>query len=506
MRAYVIAYDLGTGGCKASIYDANGSCVDECFTQYGTYYSGSAIHEQKPAEWWQAICDSTRQLLENNESGVRTAIRAIGISGHSLGLVPLDRHSNLLLESVPIWSDSRPEREDLDPFFDTVLEEEWYNITGNGFPAPLYTIFKTLWLKRKHPQIFKQIDTILGTKDYINYLLTGVIATDNSYASGCGIYSLADRKYSNALIDAAAVPRSIFPDITASDSVIGTLRPEIADLLGLQQDVQVVAGGVDNSCMALGAACYKEGDVYNSLGSSSWIAVSSSKPLLNSKTRPFVFDHVVPGQYVSATSIFSAGSSYRWFQEQLCRDMDPENIYEILDTLAASVPAGSENLIFNPNLAGGSSLDESPHTRGGFLGLSLSHSRAHMARSVMEGIAFGLRVALEELQKMTEVNGKMVMVGGGSKSRFWRQIFADIYGIPIIKTNIDQQAAALGAAALALNGAGIQNGYSFVEECHTLSDVSQPAHETKEVYNRIYPLFKQSSSFLSTLGQKITTP
>ena len=149
-----------------------------------------------------------------------------------------------------------------------------------------------MWFRSHEPEWFNRTDVVLGTKDYINYRLTGVKATDNSYASGSGVYSLSDRSYNQEFIAASGLPSSIFPVILPSTRVLGTLTPEAAKELGLPQSVQVVAGGVDNSCMALGAGAYREGRAYNSLGSSSWIAVSSAKPVIDVATRPYVFDHV----------------------------------------------------------------------------------------------------------------------------------------------------------------------------------------------------------------------
>ena len=217
----------------------------------------------------------------------------LAISGHSLGAVPVDEKGSLLREETPIWSDIRAQKE-VAEFFKQVDPDEWYLTTGNGFPAACYTIFKVMWYQSHEPEMWKKGRKILGTKDYINYRLTGKFNTDYSYASGTGIYDLKGWKYSPEFIAASGIPAEVWPEIVPSTHILGALLPEVARLLGLSQGVQVVCGGVDNSCMALGARNIQDGRVYTSLGSSAWIAVSSEQPVLDKKYKPYVFTHVMP--------------------------------------------------------------------------------------------------------------------------------------------------------------------------------------------------------------------
>lgn len=501
MDRYIIAYDLGTGGCKASLYDTNGNCFADSFISCDTYYPQQGWHEQKPEDWWEAVVQSTKILLAKSQISGEN-VSSIGISGHSLGLVPLNTDGELLMANVPIWSDSRPTNKELKGFFDKVSEEEWYMTTGNGFPPALYTVFKLMWLKNNEPDIFKEIDKVIGTKDYINFKMTGVAATDYSYASGTGVFDLKKWDYSNELIEASELPASIFPNIVASTHVLGKLTKQVANELGLSTEVQVVAGGVDNSCMALGARCFKEGRTYNSLGSSSWIAVSSQKPLLNLNSRPYVFAHVVPGMFASATAIFSAGSSFKWLRDNVCEEykQQEENTWELMTAQAQKSPVGSNKLLFNPSLAGGTLMDKSANIKGSFTGIDLSHTKSDLIRSTMEGIAMGLRVALDELRGLTTIDNEITVVGGGSKSGFWRQLYADIYNAKVVKTNIDEQAAALGAAALAAVGTGIWNDFSIIDKIHQTESVEVPRIEESQKYESILPVYLQLSDHLSEIG------
>ncbi|MDD2600455.1 MAG: FGGY family carbohydrate kinase [Kiritimatiellae bacterium] len=499
--AYILAYDFGTGGIKASLYNDQGHCLADGFDAYETLYPAPGFHEQRPQDWWQATVQSTRKLLATAPSGAASEVTAIGISGHSLGVVPMDAQGRLLREAVPIWSDARPDTQPAE-FFAHIAEADWYNLTGSGFPPPLYSIFKLMWFRDHEPEMFKQIYKVLGTKDYINFRLCGVMATDQSYASGSGVYDLRQRRYCEKLLSAASIPRELLAEIVPSTHVLGCLTADAAAELGLSRKVQVVAGGVTNSCMSLGAGAFKEGRAYNSLGSSSWIALSSSAPLLEPIKRPYVFDHVVPGQYVSALAIFAAGSSLSWVASQLCRDLklraerEGVSLYRLIDEEAATSPLGANGVLFNPSLAGGSSLDLTPAVRGAFMGLDLRQTRADLLRAAMEGIAFGLRGVLDELRAMTQVAEPLTLVGGGANSLFWRQIYANVYHMSVVRSNAGQQAAALGAAVIAGVGTGIWPDFGIVDAISAATERSEPDPQSAAQYEQILLKYQQAAKLL----------
>jgi xylulokinase len=373
----------------------------------------------------------------------------------------------------------------------------------------LYSVFKIMWYRENEPEMFKRIYKVVGTKDYINFQLTGQILTDHSYASGSGVYDLVSWKYSEKLIAASGLPSEIFPKIVPSSQVIGTLTSEAAETLGLPTKVKVVAGGVDNSCMALGARNIKDGRIYNSQGSSSWIAVTTKEPILDEQFRPFVFTAVLPELFNSAIPVFSSGTSFRWVRDQFCPDLlaeskrEKKDIYDLMTGLAATSPVGSRGLLFNPSLAGGSSIDASINIRGAFLGLDLGHTRADVIRATMEGVAMEMRVALDELRGKMTISDEMVVVGGGSRSKLWRQMYADLYKMRILKTNVDQQAAALGAAALAAVGADLWKDCEIIDVIHKVVDVTEPDLANVAKYEKIMPIFRKSGKYLAEIGDLV---
>jgi len=497
----VIAYDLGTGGVKASLYNENADTLAKVFVEYDTYYPGTDMHEQRPSSWWEAVVESTNALLSN--SGVNGCeISCISLSGHSLVAVPVDSNGKALLEQIPIWSDTRA-RDEVSEFFSKINETEWYMTTGNGFPPPCYSIFKLMWMKKHQPEIFSRIYKVLGSKDYINLKLTGEFFTDHSYISGSGAYDLIGTCIKESFLEAADLPKDIFPEIVESSRIIGTLKPDAAKALGLSESVSVACGGVDNSCMALGAVGITEGGCYLSLGSSSWIAVNSSKPVLHPTQKPYVFAHIEPGMFTSAFSIFSGGSSLKWACRQLFKDLPEDNVYEEINKLAASVPIGSGGILFNPSLAGGTSQDKSPHIRGAFLNLSLGTTREEMIRATMEGITLNLKMSLLDLKEHVLVSDEMLFCGGGSKSPLWMQMFADVFDMTTFKTNIDQDAASFGAAAIAFVALGIWKDYSLIPGKHKIEKKTTPVAGNVSLYNEIFPRFVHINTMMSELGDYI---
>jgi len=496
---HIVACDLGTSGAKTSIFRENGARLAFAFRKYETFFSGSLLHEQRPDDWWNAFCSSVRHVLA--ETGVRPeSVAGIALSGHANVNVPLDAQGNLLSERVPIWSDRRAVRE-AETYFERVAYEPWYQTTGSGDPPEIYAIMKLLWMREHEMERFHQIQTVLGSKDYVNYRLTGELATDYSYASGSGAFGLAQWDFDPALLEAAELPRSMFPKLYASHEVIGQVTANAARLSGLMPGTPVMAGGVDNACMALGAVGDREGGAYLSLGSSAWIAVVSEKPVLDLPLRPFLFAHAQKGMYASGVSIFSAGSSHRWARDRIALHQRPEeSAYDCMNRLAAESPPGARGVLFNPTLGGGSTQNPSARMCGGFAGLTLSTGDADLVRAVMEGVALDLSCyCLDPLKKCVPIAAPMYVCGGGAKSALWCQILADTFGIAVQKSDVDQDTAALGAAALAMRGAGITADYAWIPGAHTHPVIYAPGTDSA-IYQQHKPRYMAFSSALAALG------
>lgn len=495
----IIAYDLGTGGVKASLYDENLTTYAKSFISYETYYPGKNMHEQRPDDWWNGVCESTRRLLEKSSCDGKE-VESVALSGHSLVAVLLDAGSRPLTAQVPIWSDTRATAE-VEEFFRKISYEKWYMTTGNGFPAACYPIFKLMWYRKEQPELFWKTWKIAGSKDYINLRMTGKLYTDYSYASGFGCYNLLGKRLEKELLEAAELHESLFPEIVPSHHIVGNLLPEAAEALGLTTDTKVVCGGVDNACMALGAVGSEPGRVYASLGSSSWIPVNSEKPVLDFEKKPYVFAHLDDSMYTSAFSIFAGGSSLQWAKKTLCKDFETEeDAYDRISELVSQSPVGANGIFFNPSLAGGTSQDKSPNIRGGFLNLHLGADRRDLLRAVMEGVALNLRNSITWLGEKTKLSDELLVCGGGSKSSVWMQIFADVFDWKIVKTNIDQDSASIGAAATVLKGLGIWKDYSGIQALHHVERINIPDPENARAYDTLWNEFNYISDKLADIG------
>lgn len=497
---HLIAYDLGTGGIKATLHDKALRKVASVFEEYETFCPSAQIHEQRPVDWWHAVCISTKKILK--KSGVSAvSIAGVALSGQSLVAIPLDFENQPLLERVPIWSDTRAQ-EECEVFFQSINEEDWYMSTGNGFPPACYSLFKIMWFKAHYPELYERTRCFIGSKDYINLRLTGVVRTDPSYASGTGAYHLKKGEMWRPFLDAAGIREDLFPEITSPHTIIGQVSCKAALEVGLVPGTPVACGGVDNACMALGAVGVQKGSVYVSLGSSSWIPVNSEEPVLDPVHKPYVFAHVEEGLYTSAFSIFAGGSSFKWIKEVLCNEMTHlPDAYDQMSQMASQSPLGAGGVLFNPSLAGGTSQDGSMHIRGAFLNLHLGTRREDMIRAAMEGIALNLRSSLLYLQAHSPLSGRILFCGGGAKSAFWMQMFADVFGLPVITTNIDQDAASLGAGAIAARAVGFIRDYQGLPTLHEIRQEFAPNRENHAFYSSLHSVFTRAAGLLSDFGE-----
>ncbi len=503
----ILAFDLGTGGAKVCLYGNDGFLVSKDFSQYPTEYRGKEFHIQNPENWWNAVVSGTRKLIAEDDS-IRNQIESISISGQSLTVIPMDKHGRIIFTDIPIWSDTRP-AEQTRQFFNKVDKDTWYTCTGNGFTPECYSLFKIMWYRDNYPDKFKEIDFILGSKDYINFRLTGNIATDYSYASGSGAYNLNKRNYIDEYFSAAEIPAGLLPVPVRSDEYLGTLTENAASQLSISSRVKVYCGGVDNSCMALGAGNTAEGKVYLSLGSSAWIAVSSEKPLIDTDIRPFIFDHVVPGMYTSATSIFSAGSSLNWFKNTIAgrfadkAKAENRDVFELLIAEAEKSSIGSNGVIFNPTMAGSPEASAYSNIAGAFLNLNLNSSFNDLARAVLEGICFDLYGMYMKLNKLCALSDNIVIVGGGSRSVFWTQLFSDIFKRKFTRISTDQDAAALGAAAIAAVGSGFWKDYSQIDVVIQELEIRKPVQRNSDSYSGLFERYEKTKKMLSDIGCKL---
>lgn len=496
---YILAHDLGTTGNKSTLCSVDGRIAASWFTAYNTDYPRPNWAEQNPADWIEAVCLATRNLLA--QTGVQPdEIAVIGLSGHMQGATLVDRAGAPLRPAI-LWADQRA-RAEADTIAAVIGRDENYRLTGTRV-SPAYTSAKLLWVRAHQPEIYTRIHKVLQCKDYVAFFLTGVFASDYSDASLTGLLDLEHRTWAWDMLAELGVPAGLMPDLHPSAAVIGGLTAEAAAATGLRQGTPVTIGGGDGSCATVGACSVRAGDVYNYMGSSAWVALTTEKPVLDSQQRTFNMMHLDPNLYIAVGAMQSAGGAFTWLEELLRTPGQAEPDYAALDQAAAGCPPGGHGLLFLPYLLGERSPYWNPAARGAMIGLTMPDGRAEIARAVLEGVGFNLRIILEALQSQGAQLEEMRLVGGGSKSAVWRQILANIYELPITVLDLPYAATALGAAIAGGVGVGIYPDYSVAQKLAPAIDLTLPQPETFPLYRELYAVFQESYRALEGIYQRL---
>jgi xylulokinase len=492
MKRYIIAHDLGTTGNKATLYDQDGVLAGSNFVSYGTTYAQTGWAEQDPEDWWRAVCSSTQALLQKTR--VKPAeIACVTFSGQMMGCVPLDARARPLRPAI-IWADQRAtaqtrwvgERVDL---------EVMYQITGHRL-SPAYSLEKILWVRDHQPDIFKSTFKFVHAKDAIVARLTGKFVTDPSDASGMNLFDLKQGQWSAQILEATAFDPNRLPEVRPSTEVVGEVRLDVADEVGLAAGTPVVIGGGDGACAAAGAGVVRAGAAYNYVGSSSWIAIATAQPIYDPEQRTFTFCHIVPRMFMPIGTMQAAGASYQWARDQLA-ELETRaaeslgiNPYELMNLKAENAPPGANGLIFLPYLLGERSPRWNPNARGAFVGLSMRHTRADMLRAVLEGVTFNLRLILEALTRQGAAITAMRLIGGGARGRFWNELMANIFGLPVQRLTILEEATSMGAALAGGVGTGLYPNFALAELMNPVANTIEPDPQSQAAYAAILPIFE----------------
>jgi xylulokinase len=479
---HLLGIDVGTTGAKAVVIDASGAVVGSATAEYGLSTPQPLWSEQNPADWWNGTQTAIRGALA--DSGIMgDAIAGMGLTGQMHGAVFLDNEDQVIRPAM-LWNDGRTAAQ-CDEITERVGAERLIRLAGNpaltGFQAP-----KVLWLREHEPEAYARMARLLLPKDYVRLLLTGEAATDASDAAGTLLLDLQARDWSDAILDALEIPHAWLPTVYEGPDVTGQLRDEVADALGLRRDLPVVAGGGDNAAAAVGNGVIREGNITSSVGTSGVLFAHSDDVRLDPQGRLHTFCHAVPGAYHLMAVTLSAGNSLRWLRDTLA----PGTSYDDLSEGTASLPPGSEGLVFLPYLMGERTPHLDPLARGAFIGLTGRHGREHLVRAVMEGVTFSLRDGLEIMREIGLDVGEVRVTGGGARSPLWRQMQADVYNTPITRMRAEE-GPAFGAALLAGVGSGVfPDVAAAVEATVATTGVTQPDATAARAYDRVYAIYR----------------
>ena len=495
MQDHVLGIDVGTGGTRAVIVDGSGRITASATEEHAPFASPQiGWAEQDPEDWWRACGVAVREAL------AATTLRAdqiacVGFSGQMHGAVMLDQ-SDRVVRPALIWCDVRTEKQCRE-LTEKIGAQKLIRLTCN--PAlPNFTLTKFLWVRENEPQNWKRVRSVMLPKDYVRFRLTGERATDMADASGTLLLDVASRRWSGEVMQAAGIEPSLLPQLFESPEICGNVSAIGAAATGLPVGTPVVAGAGDQAAGAVGMGIVTASAVSATIGTSGVVFASTDRPSLDPRGRLHTFCHAVPGRWHVMGVTQAAGLSLRWFRDTFGAGAtgvnDLRDPYERLTDEAAAVPPGSDGLLWAPYLMGERTPHLDPNARAALIGLTASHTRGHVVRAILEGVAFSLRDSFTLFAEMGVPVRNIRLGGGGARSSLWRQIQADVYGreVEVLEA---EEGAAYGAAILAGVGAGVW--ISVDGACKEIVKVAQrvdpqPAalvrmNTSYAAYRRMYP-------------------
>lgn len=508
-KKYIIAYDHGTSGMKTALVSTEGEVVGFAVEEFPLYHPEQGAAEQDPNDWWKALVKTTHDLL-SRELIPKEDIVACVTSNQMDGTIPLSKDGDILHNCLT-WMDTRGAPM-VKKLCGGLIEVSGYGVTNLirwipktcGIPglAGKDIIAHILWLKEKRPEIYEKTWKFLDCKDFLNYKLTGKIATTYDCAALTWIVNTKDADnihYDPKLAKKAKIDVDKLPELKPSSYVLDTIREDVAKELGLDSSIKVVLGAGDLSTAAVGSGAVLEGQAHICVGSSSWII--SHTPLRNVDIFNMVacLPSAIPGLYIGIGEQEAAGINLTWLRDnvlyhkdELLVDENVPDVYKIFDKMVEDVPPGANNLIFTPWMFGERSPIEDHTIRGGLYNVSLDTNREHIIRAIFEGVAFNSKWLLKSIEKLVEVErlDPITLVGGGAISDVWCQIFADILDRDIIQVHNPKESNSKGAAFIA----SVALGYIEWEDIPNLIQTKQvfkPQQANREIYDRLFEEFKK---------------
>ena len=485
MKLY-IGIDLGTSAMKLLLMDAQGQIKNVVSKEYPLEFPQPGWSQQAPEDWKKALFEGVPELLKGFDGA---DVAGIGAGGQMHGLVVLDEQDNVIRPAI-LWNDGRTAKQ-VDYLNGVIGKEKLSAMTANiafaGFTAP-----KILWMKEEEPENFGKIAKIMLPKDYINYILTGVHSCDYSDASGMLLLDVEHKCWSKEMLEICGVSEAQMPKLFESFDCIGTVKPDIAEALGITADVKVCAGAGDNAAAAVGTGVVGEGGCNISLGTSGTVFISSEKFGVDDTNGLHAFAHADGGWHLMGCML-SAASCNKWLMEDIFKTDDYSGEQAAID----EEKLGENHVFFLPYLMGERSPINDTNARGTFIGMTMDSSRADLTQAVLEGVAFAIRDSVEVARSLGITINSSKICGGGAKSPLWKRIFANVLNCEL-EIPVSEQGPGMGGAMLAMVTCG---EYDSVKTCcENLTSVAstvkpEPALVAKyearyQQFKKIYPACK----------------
>ena len=502
---YLLGIDVGTTAVKTLLCDINGKVISKFTSEsYPVAHPKPGWAEQDPNDWWKAVKFTVKGVLR--ASRIRgDEIAGIGFGSHTDGCTPVKKNGRPLRPSM-IWMDRR-----------AIVESKWlkkklgakiFETTGLACD-PYHVAPKILWFRNHQPNLYNETYKFLNPGDFMVYKFTGNFMTDYTLASCTMLFDIKRKKWSEELSESMEIPIDKLPNVGPSASIAGEVLKETAEETGLKKETPVVIGGGDEEIGVIGAGATEPGYICDITGMAEPILVPVDKPIFDPKQVIELHGHGSPDKWILESPGIVSGGNYRWFRDQLAGlevqtakklHVDP---YSILDSKEANISAGSNGLIFLPFTMGSITPEWNPHARGVFLGLSLSHTREHLARAILEGSAYYLRDVVERVEELGIRIKEIRAAGGGAKSKLWRQIKADVTGKPVALPEVEDVSAFAGIILAGVGTKLYRDIEGAARELVKVKELSKPEKKAHEVYDQLYEIYKQSYWNLKDIFEEI---
>jgi xylulokinase len=489
---HLIGLDVGTTGVKGVLINENGKIVSSDFQDFPLLLPRPGWAEQHPDEWWSATVRTLQNLMAKVRIPLKS-LKGLSLSGQMHGLVCLDEDARVIRPAI-LWCDQRTTaqcRSITRAVGPTQLIRMTCNPALEGFTLP-----KLQWVREHEPSHYMRIAKILLPKDYVRYRLTGIMGMEVSDAAGTLMFDVTKRTWSTALLKKLDIPLDFLPAVHESIDVAGELSSSAAKATGLPVGLPIVYGGADNTCAAVGNGIIEEGLVAVSIGTSGTVIAPTKSVRRDRLGRVHTFNHSVPMLWYLMGVMQAAGLSLKWYRdhfgavEKAMAGYAGGDAYDYLSKEAEQAPAGSTGLIWLPYLQGERTPHLDANARGVLFGVTAHHTRAHVIRSVLEGVVYGLRDSLEIIRSMRVPIREIRLTGGGAKSRLWRQIQADVFDHEVVTINVDE-GPAFGAAIIAGVGIGVFRTFKeAAERIIRVTDRIAPIRAHARLYDRYYRIYR----------------
>jgi len=491
-----LGIDVGSTGCKASVYCLNGKQLGSGYRTYAMHRPTMGWAEESPEEWWTKVVEAIRDAIDQSGQDGRGVV-AVAVSAAN-ALIPVGANGEALYPAI-MQLDQRAigvaER-----LKKTVGDEKVTSITGNPIVPGMFSAPGMLWLKENRPDVYEKTEKFLVPSGWIAYKLCGTPAMDYTRASMTMLFDYRTKQWSEELAQAYGLDLKKLPEAVSPQTVIGRVSREAARVTGLPEGIPVAAGAQDTVTAAIGSNCVSPGNALVIVGTVARVGVPVKEFSPKNKLINICFlDEKAP--YFSSGAVMAGGLSLNWYLNNLCyglrsaAEAENKNPYQLLNELAGQVPKGSEGLLYLPHLNGERAPLWNEKARGVFFGISPRHDNRHFARAVMEGVALALREVLETIGPGTELSESFILSGGGAKGKVWREIYADVLQKPMVLLS-DLETETRGSAFLAGVASGVFSSYEQASEWIETQMIQEPDPKAADAYGQLFEIYKKLYSHL----------